>query len=343
MASRIASRCRPRRGRAATIVRSTDAGRQPAAATRSTDLGQELSAGDAPVGSGCPPGRGDRDRPGRRPRAARRRARGGRRRHRNGRRGAGRLDHDPAQREGLARPERVAVMPDPDARRGRPGEHRFDPAQVGGLGHLEVARVSGNDMDRDSTGLQEGGFVGPCLRAVGRIELVGTGQETGTDALRGLGRHQVGAVDGLGDQLVRHPLDGLGDGHDRDRRPVQLDSPRDRFDQGRGDQRAGAIVDEDDPVGGRRRPGRSQRVHTGRHGGLPPVAADDDPGHALREPRRAADLGDVARRGDDHHPLDDGRRGQCLEGPGEHRPAADRRPASCRSRPSAAMPRRRRR
>ena len=42
------------------------------------------------AGSGCPPGRGARDRPGRRPRAARRRERGGRRRRRNGQTGAAR-------------------------------------------------------------------------------------------------------------------------------------------------------------------------------------------------------------------------------------------------------------
>ena len=43
--------------------------------------------------------------------------------------------------------------------------------EIGGHGHLEVDRIAGNDMDRDSTGLEQGGLVGPrpsALAAVGR-------------------------------------------------------------------------------------------------------------------------------------------------------------------------------
>ena len=39
-------------------------------------------------------------------------------------------------------------------------------------------------MDRDSTGLQERGLVGPCLGAIRRELLVGSREETSTDALR---------------------------------------------------------------------------------------------------------------------------------------------------------------
>ena len=75
-------------------------------------------------------------------------------------RGAGDLDAAQAQR--LARPERMRVVPDPgpSARDGS-GEQVGDASEVGGHGHLEIGGIAGNDMDGDSTGLQEGGLVGP--------------------------------------------------------------------------------------------------------------------------------------------------------------------------------------
>ena len=45
-------------------------------------------------------------------------------------------------------------------------------ARSAGSGHLEVARLAGDDMDRDATGLQQRGLVGPGLGPVGRVAAV---------------------------------------------------------------------------------------------------------------------------------------------------------------------------
>jgi len=68
-----------------------------------------------------------------------------------------------------ARPERVLVVadPDPDGWPRRPPNPPSVPASQGGrhpfeiVGqrHLEVGRVAGDGMDRDSTGLKQGGLV----------------------------------------------------------------------------------------------------------------------------------------------------------------------------------------
>ena len=106
-------------------------------------------------------------------------------------------------------------------RRDAPATHRVDPAQVGGLGHLDVGRVAGDDMDRDSTGLQERGLVGPRLGAVRRELLVGTRAggrartPCGVCAVTRSERSTVAAT-----SVAADPLDGLGDRHDRDRRAV---------------------------------------------------------------------------------------------------------------------------
>ena len=57
----------------------------------------------------------------------------------------------------------MAVVADagPSGRVGSAPSRLGDPIQVGGHGHLEVGRVAGDDMDGDSTGLQERGLIGP--------------------------------------------------------------------------------------------------------------------------------------------------------------------------------------
>ena len=116
MASRIASRWRSRRGRAATIVRSTDAGRQPAAAT---------GHGPRPAALALAIPRRVRLSAGkRRPRSPRPAApsnasasawRATSPSEWPNRRGAPSIRPHPAR--GAPRPERVAVVTDPDARR----------------------------------------------------------------------------------------------------------------------------------------------------------------------------------------------------------------------------------
>ena len=88
------------------------------------------------------------------------------------------VDLDPAEAQGRARPERMAVVADPRpdavARAPRAAATR---REIAGERHLEVAGIAGHDMDRDATGFQEGGFVGQCLGSVGREARVGLAQE----------------------------------------------------------------------------------------------------------------------------------------------------------------------
>ena len=132
--SRIASRWRPSRGRAAITVTSTEVGRQPASASRPTDRARGARRWRSRAASARRPGRGARGRPGRPPRAARRRPRGGRRRRRSGRRGAARpAISTPPSTSGVARPERMAVVPDPGrASRAAPVSDRLGPGEIVG-------------------------------------------------------------------------------------------------------------------------------------------------------------------------------------------------------------------
>ena len=167
----MASSRGPRRGRAATMVRSTPAGRQPASARRVDDRREHVGAVDA--GGRGRTGREDPTQvaqPGRpeqtighgmeghvaiasgRPGAGHRRTRG--------RRGAG-----------LAGTEAVAVVtdPGPPTDSGAIGRERGgDPGEVRGHGHLEIDGIAGNDMDRNATGLEQGGLVGPRASVRGR-------------------------------------------------------------------------------------------------------------------------------------------------------------------------------
>ena len=122
IASRIASRRSPRRGRAPMIVTSIDgappAGGRDAGATTAASSSLLATPARRRVGR---PGRGGRGRPARRRRAARRPPRGGRRRRRNGRQARRARDRHPTERAAAAGPERVAVEAEADAgRAGRP-------------------------------------------------------------------------------------------------------------------------------------------------------------------------------------------------------------------------------
>ena len=71
-------------------------------------------------------------------------------------------DLDAAEPQRLARAERMRSRPSPDRRIGLGStEQRGRPLQIGGDRHLEVGGIAGDDMDGNSTGLQQGGLVGP--------------------------------------------------------------------------------------------------------------------------------------------------------------------------------------
>ena len=228
IASRIASRWPASRGRAATMVRSTlptaPAGRgRRGARPRRASRPLAIPSGVARVRREQPtevaePGRAEQrvaDRVQRdvAVRVAVETRRAVDRRCRRGRAGSrARTDGCPAR------------CPTRDAR--ATGEGRLDPTEVGRQRHLEVARISGDDMDRDSTGLEQGGLVGPRLGAVGRESLVRRAQQAAPDALRRLGGAERLAVDGRPDDRPVDALEGLGDRQDRDRRAVAPPSRR---------------------------------------------------------------------------------------------------------------------
>ena len=164
MAACIASRWPPSRGRAAMIVRSTR-GRTPARGRHQAfhDLGEELATGDAR--GRRRPGREDAAR-GRPAPAAPSSA------SHDGVEGdvaigvagePGRaLDRDAAQHERRPGPERMRVVPDPGTdRRTVGGQQGGHTGEIVGHGHLEIARVAGDGMDGDCTGLEQGGLIGP--------------------------------------------------------------------------------------------------------------------------------------------------------------------------------------
>src|SRR5450631_1396167 len=105
-------------------------------------------------------------------------------------------------------------------------------------------------MDRDSTGLQQRGLVGPGFGAVRRILGVGPLQEAAADALRRLGGHYAAPVDRNADAISVQPLERLGDGYDRDRGAMAGRRFRHGTDQAWARQRPRGIVDEQDRVRG---------------------------------------------------------------------------------------------
>jgi 2-C-methyl-D-erythritol 4-phosphate cytidylyltransferase/2-C-methyl-D-erythritol 2,4-cyclodiphosphate synthase len=128
----------------------------------------------------------------------------------------------------------MAVRAEPDAPGGgeRPGRGRqaaghqpsvqegHSPFEIEGNGHFQVRRFAADRMDRDSTGLQQRGFIGPGLGAVRRVLGVCPFQEAAADALRRLGGYYATPVDCGPHAIAVEPLERLRDGYDRDRGPV---------------------------------------------------------------------------------------------------------------------------
>jgi hypothetical protein len=191
--------------------------------------------------------------------------------------------------------------------------------EVGRHGHLEVVRVAGKHMDGDGTGLEQGGLVGPaaCPRRLARQR--GT-KEIAADALRGLGHHELVAVDGRHHQVALDPLDGLGHRDGRDGCAVALDGGHHRVHQRAVEARPGAVVDEHGSGPARvwslGLEGREPR----RHRRVPVSAALDHAQHGRRQPRGPLQLRDSLGGRHDHDGIDGGRRREGVEGVGEQRP-----------------------
>ena len=163
--ARMASRWSPSRGRAAMIVRSTLDGRQPAAARRSTTVASSsrlsMPAGRLGLGRG----------------KASEVAEACRAEERVGDACSATSPSEwpcsrarpsisiPPSAQRIARPEGMRVVADPGPASSRigPARRRLDAGKIGGQRHLEIRGIAGDDMDRDSTGLQQGGLVGPRL------------------------------------------------------------------------------------------------------------------------------------------------------------------------------------
>ena len=286
MASRIASRRAPSRGRAPITVTSTLDGRQADRREPRRHLGEQLGAGDA----------ARRPRVGRKqapevaqPRGAQQRV-GHRverpRRHRSGRpAGARPATSIPPSRRPVPGPNGWLSCPKP-TRAPRRGKRRLDPAQVVGQRHLEVRGCTGDRMDGDSTGLEQGGLVGELGRTVGRERGPRVQEQAPPGALRRLGGGQRLARDRRLDPPVVHPLERLGDGEHRQRRAVRLDGLGHGLHQRGRDQRPRAVVDEDRALATRAgAPVERVQVADARgHRGLAGRPARDHRGHAGRQP-----------------------------------------------------------
>ena len=182
IASRIASSRSPSLGRAPMTTMSMPEGESPTPATRADDLAQERVARDAPrrprirgeqaaqvaEAGGTQQGIGDGVQHDVAVRVA-------------GEPGGAR-DLDATQAQAHLGTERVAVVAEADTD-GRRGERLFDAAQVVGQRHLEVRGFTGDRMNGDSTGLEQGGLVGELRRAVGRVRRPGIEQQAATRAL----------------------------------------------------------------------------------------------------------------------------------------------------------------
>ena len=255
-------------------------------------------------------------------------------------RGAG--DLHAAQPQGLARPERMAVVADPRPDGASGAEGRGHPPEIARERHLEVAGIAGHDMDRDATGFEEGGLVGERLGSVGREPAVGLAQQVAAHALGRLRGAQAAPLDGRADQVAVDPLEGLGHRHDRDGRPVTSRRLARRPRRGRRRSAAGPRR------GPARRPrrrlaSRSRTTNPACDRFLAPLPARDHIDDGGRQPRRGGHLGAPVRRGDHDDPPDRRRRGQRAQRPREKRAARRSRPRACPRRPSGSSARRRRR
>ena len=250
IAARIASRWPASRGRAPMIVTSRRRGSRPASRESGDDGRDELAAGDPARRR-----RTGREQPPQIAHPCRAEQRIGDGMERDVAVGVAMqarrpVDRDAAEHERPARPERMAVGPVADAiaagsRRGAAGasdDGLLDPREIRGYGHLEVGRFAGENMNGNSTGLEQRGLVGPGLGSARRETLERRSEERGSGALRRLGRGQAGPVDGLDDHVAGDTLERLGDRQHRDRGPVRPRPP------GRPPRRAPAWV----PAGRRR-------------------------------------------------------------------------------------------
>jgi len=164
------------------------------------------------------------------------------------------IDHEPAEGQPRARPEGVTVGPvsDPDLRHSRTrlarrasADGRRDAAEIVGQRHLEIALGTGNGMDGQSTGLEQGGLIGERLRPVGRERPIGPTEDVGPDALRCLRGAEVGAIPRADDRPVgREALDRVPDRHDRDRGAVGSRRQGDGRHELRWDERSRPVMDE---------------------------------------------------------------------------------------------------
>ena len=176
----------------------------------------------------------------------------------------GPVDHDATERRGTPRPERMAVLADADAGRAVTGEGRLDPTEIGRLRHLDVARISGDDMDRDFTGLQQRGLVGPRLGSVGREPLVGGPQQPcrtpcGVCAVPSVSRSTVAPTTSPSTRLTVSAMGRIGIAAPW----AAVDSMTARVSSRR-DERPRPVMDEDDAL-------RVSRVRPERGG---PAATD---------------------------------------------------------------------
>ena len=240
-------------------------------------------------------------------------------------------------------------MPGPRPAPAAPSTSAGDAARSAGSGHLEVAWIAGDDMDVDATGFQQGGLIGERLGAVGGEALRRPARSrSAPDALRASARRPARrGRRWLRPRVPVDPLEGLGDRHDRDGRAVAAPSPRRPRRRARAtpadaraswtrttrrrDRRRRAAVERREP-GERPTPGA----------GSPPTTTVDD---GRRQPRRAAARSRGAfRRGRRRRSGRPGRRPRRAR-PASRQAAAGRRSpsAACRCRPSGSTGRRRRR
>ena len=154
------------------------------------------------------------------------------------------LERDAAQSERSAGAERMAVVTESQPDRRTPGERGSHPRQIVGHGHLEVSGVTGDDMDGNGTGLQQGGFIGPGRRAGGWEPLERRLEEVDPCPLRRLRGDEVGPVHGGLDPVAADPFERVRHRHHGDGRAVPCRCGRHAFDEFGTDERPRGVVDE---------------------------------------------------------------------------------------------------
>ena len=273
----ISSRRAARRGRDATIVRSTEAGAHPAAATRST-TSASMTALAIPRGVSRA-GREDAAQVAQAGRAEQRVGHGVERRVAVGVAVEPRRirERHAAEREWRVRDRRVRVLPHPhaevrQARRcprraaGRTGRR---PCRRRAGAPPRGARSSGYVTFRfiASPGTTWTAMLHASSRAAssvhvaspsGGIRCLGGGEQRPAEPLRRLGGHERRPIHGLDHDAVLRPLQRLGDRHDGDRGAVERRCLRDAREERRRGEWTCTVVDEHDAVASRT-PGRPRR------------------------------------------------------------------------------------